>query len=41
VDGGYRWDGVTYASPSAVARAITGVKRNGPKFFGLRDETAA
>jgi hypothetical protein len=38
VDGGYRWQGATYRSLSAVAQAITGVKRNGPKFFGLRAE---
>ena len=36
VDDGYRWQATTYASLSAVAQAITGVKRNGPKFFGLR-----
>lgn len=41
VDGGYRWDGTTYASLSAVAMAITGVKRNGPKFFGLREDAVA
>ena len=38
VDGGYRWQSATYRSLSAVAQAITGVKRNGPKFFGLRAE---
>lgn len=38
VPGGYRWNDVTYASLSAVAHAITGVKRNGPKFFGLRED---
>jgi hypothetical protein len=36
VDDGYRWDGRTYPSLSAAALAITGVKRNGPAFFGLR-----
>ena len=41
VDGGYRWQDKTYASLSAVAHAITGVKRNGPKFFGLRSEEPA
>ena len=35
---GYLWRGKTFGSLSAVARAITGVSRNGPKFFGLRDE---
>ncbi|MDP1738053.1 MAG: DUF2924 domain-containing protein [Caulobacter sp.] len=38
---GYRWKGSFYPSLSAVAKAITGVKRNGPQFFGLRDEEAA
>lgn len=35
---GYRWKGALYPSLSAVAKAITGVKRNGPQFFGLREE---
>lgn len=34
------WKGTTYSSLSAVARAMTGTPRNGPKFFGLR-ETAS
>ena len=38
VDGGFRWQGRTYPSLSAVAFAITGVKRNGPAFFGLREK---
>jgi hypothetical protein len=38
VEGGYRWDGHHYASLSSLALAITGVKRNGPAFFGLRAE---
>ena len=33
---GYLWRGQGYGSLSAVAKAITGVSRNGPKFFGLR-----
>ena len=33
---GYRWEGKTFASLSAVARAITGARWNGPRFFGLR-----
>ncbi len=41
VEDGYRWDGAIYLSLSAVAQAITGVKRNGPKFFGLRTEEVA
>jgi hypothetical protein len=36
-DGGVHWNGQTYASLSAVARAMTGTPRNGPKFFGLRE----
>jgi hypothetical protein len=34
---GFRWNGTTYSSLSAVAKAISGVKRNGPQFFGLRE----
>jgi len=37
-DGGATWKGNTYSSLSAVARAMTGTNRNGPKFFGLREE---
>lgn len=33
---GYRWDGRTFPSLSGVARAITGSRWNGPRFFGLR-----
>lgn len=40
VAGGYAWNGVTYRSLSQVARAITGVRWNGPRFFGLRDREA-
>ncbi len=36
VPGGYRWKNQTYASLSAVARAITGTKWNGLVFFGLK-----
>lgn len=32
---GYAWDGKTFASLSAVARAITGTNWNGQRFFGL------
>ena len=34
---GYRWKRETYASLSAVARAITGARWSGPRFFGLRE----
>ena len=40
VDSRFRWDGRDFPSLSAVALAITGVKWNGPKFFGLRDGDA-
>ena len=36
-DGGAIWNGQGYSSLSAVARAMTGTNRNGPKFFGLRE----
>ncbi|MFD1702617.1 DUF2924 domain-containing protein [Methylopila henanensis] len=38
---GYAWNGGTYRSLSEVARAITGVRWNGPRFFGLRDKGRA
>ena len=34
-DTGFFWEGSTYKSLSAVARAITGAKWNGHRFFGL------
>jgi len=34
---GALWQGRTYSSLSAVAKAMTGTPRNGPKFFGLRE----
>ncbi len=37
-DGGASWKGQNYSSLSAVARAMTGTNRNGPKFFGLREQ---
>lgn len=36
VGAGFSWKDKTYASLSAVARAITGTTWNGPRFFGLR-----
>lgn len=36
-DGGAIWNGNSYSSLSAVARAMTGTNRNGPKFFGFRE----
>jgi len=38
-DGGFAWQGTTYRSLSEVARAITGTRWNGPRFFGLREVT--
>ena len=32
---GFSWDGKTFASLSAVAKAITGTQWNGHRFFGL------
>ena len=36
-DGRLRWGETTYGSLSEVARAITGSRWNGPRFFGLRE----
>jgi len=36
LDGGFVWAGRTYNSLSEIAKAITGTKWNGPRFFGLR-----
>ena len=41
VEGGFSYAGATYPSLSAVARVITGVRWNGPRFFGLRKEAGA
>jgi hypothetical protein len=37
---GFAHDGKTYSSLSNIAFAITGTRWNGPKFFGLRDNSA-
>ena len=37
---GFDWQGTTYSSLSAIARAITGTAWSGPRFFALRDATA-
>ena len=39
VEAGYRWNGETYRSLSAVAHAITGARWSGPRFFGLKDDS--
>lgn len=41
LDTGFTWEGRTYKSLSAVAKAITGTSWNGYKFFGLQHERAA
>lgn len=38
---GYVWRGKPYRSLSVIAWEITGSRRNGPAFFGLRDGAAA
>ena len=38
---GFLWQGRYWVSLSAIARAITGSRRNGPAFFGLREGYAA
>jgi hypothetical protein len=37
LDDGFRWNGQTHRSLSAIARAITGANWNGPRFFGMRE----
>ena len=37
---GLLWSGKTYPSLSAIARAITGARWSGPRFFGLRGQSA-
>jgi hypothetical protein len=32
---GFAWNGATYTSLSSVARAITGTRWSGPRFFGI------
>ena len=35
---GFIWNGHSHSSLSGIARAITGTKWNGPRFFGLRED---
>lgn len=37
MEDGFAWGGTVYKSLSLIARTITGVRWNGPRFFGLRD----
>jgi hypothetical protein len=41
LDEGFAWNGRTYRSLSEVARAITGTRWSGPRFFGTRQPTAS
>lgn len=36
IEGGFVWDGQRHSSLSAIARAITGARWSGPRFFGLK-----
>lgn len=38
VDGHFIWNGARYRSLSAVARAITGARWSGPRFFALKSD---
>ena len=35
-EAGYRWNGKTWRSLSAIAKEITGTKWSGPRFFGVQ-----
>lgn len=41
VPGGFCWQGKTFDSLSTIAKRITGVTWNGPRFFGLRSKKQA
>ncbi len=41
IEGGFEYQGRRYRSLSAIARAITGTRWNGPLFFGLRNHRQA
>ena len=41
LEGGYQWNGKTFASLSSVAKAITGTNWNGHRFFGLKTKPSA
>lgn len=41
IPGGFCWQGKTYSSLSIIAKAITGITWNGPRFFGLRSKRDA
>ena len=41
MEGAFAWEGKTFHSLSAVAKAITGINWNGHRFFGLRASKGA
>lgn len=41
IEGGFRMDGRTWASLSAIAKHITGTSWSGPRFFGLSSRAGA
>ncbi len=41
IEGGFFWNGDRYRSLSAIARAITGARWSGPRFFGLTSGDAS
>ncbi len=40
IEGGFIWNGNRHRSLSAIARAITGARWSGPRFFGLKSDDA-
>lgn len=40
LDDGFEYDGHSWRSLTAIAKAITGTHRNGPRFFGLTGDPA-
>jgi Protein of unknown function (DUF2924) len=40
VNDGFLWNGQTHRSLSGIARAITGARWNGPRFFGMRERSS-
>jgi hypothetical protein len=40
LEGGFEYHGRTWRSLTAIAKAITGTHRNGPRFFGLTGDAA-
>lgn len=38
--GGFLWNGQQHSSSSSIARAITGTRWSGPRFFGLNEATS-